>query len=143
MDTFDVDTVVVGAGVIGIAIARALAMGGREVWLLERGERFGEESSARNSEVIHAGIYYDPGSLKARLCLRGREQLYAFCEAHGVPCRRCGKLIVATNAAEAESLPTGSTYAHILPLGRRGPCEGQRTFTRLVGGCPDKRTQVG
>ena len=112
MDTFDVDTVVAGAGVVGIAIARALAMRDREVWLLERGERFGEESSARNSEVIHAGIYYDPGSLKARLCLRGREQLYAFCEAHGVPYRRCGKLIVATDTTEAKSLPGIAARAH-------------------------------
>lgn len=105
MDTFDVDCVVAGAGVVGIAIARALAAAGREVWLLERGARFGEETSARNSEVIHAGIYYDPGSLKARLCVEGRAQLYAFCAAHGVPHRRAGKLIVASDAAEAERLP--------------------------------------
>lgn len=111
MDTFDVDTVVAGAGVVGIAIARALAMAGREVMLLERGARFGEETSARNSEVIHAGIYYDPGSLKARHCIRGRELLYGFCNAHGVPCRRCGKLIVATDAAEAESLPGIAVHA--------------------------------
>jgi L-2-hydroxyglutarate oxidase LhgO len=111
MDTFDVDTVVAGAGVIGIAIARALAMAGREVMLLERGTRFGEETSARNSEVIHAGIYYDPGSLKARLCVPGREMLYEFCEAHGVPFRRSGKLIVATDTAEAESLPGIADHA--------------------------------
>ncbi len=111
MDIFDVDTVVAGAGVVGIAIARALAMTGREVMLLERGARFGEETSARNSEVIHAGIYYDPGSLKARLCVPGRQRLYGFCDAHGVPCRRVGKLIVATDAAEAETLPAIAAHA--------------------------------
>ncbi|MBV7379801.1 NAD(P)/FAD-dependent oxidoreductase [Maritimibacter dapengensis] len=106
MDTFEVDVVVAGAGVVGIAIARALAMSGREVWLLERGPRFGEETSARNSEVIHAGIYYDPGSIKARLCRRGRDLLYDFCAQHNVPHARCGKLIVATNEDEAAKLPS-------------------------------------
>jgi len=125
MDTFDVDTVVAGAGVVGIAIARALAMAGREVWLLERGARFGEETSARNSEVIHAGIYYDPGSLKARLCIRGRERLYAFCDAHGVPYRRCGKLIVATDAAEAESLPAIAARARENGVSDLTPIDGR------------------
>lgn len=125
MDAFDVDTVVAGAGVVGIAISRALAMAGREVWLLERGERFGEETSARNSEVIHAGIYYDPDSLKARHCIRGREMLYAFCEARGVPYRRCGKLIVATDAAEAEDLPAIATRARETGVSDLAPIDGR------------------
>lgn len=106
MDTFEVDVVVAGAGVVGLAIARALALAGREVWILERGPRFGEETSARNSEVIHAGIYYEPGSIKARLCRRGRDMLYDFCAKRDVPHARCGKLIVATDDAEAEKLPS-------------------------------------
>ncbi len=91
-----VDCVVVGAGVIGLAVARSLAMGGRETLILERHDAFGTESSSRNSEVVHAGIYYAPGSLKARLCVLGRETLFEYCRKHGVAHRRCGKLIVAT-----------------------------------------------
>lgn len=105
METFEFDTVIAGAGVIGIAIARALAMTGREVLLLEKNERVGEETSARNSEVIHAGIYYEPGSLKAWHCIRGKALLYSFCRDRGVPYRRCGKLIVATDEEEARRLP--------------------------------------
>ncbi len=100
MDMFEVDTVVIGAGVVGLACARALARDGREVLILEKNGAFGEETSARNSEVIHAGIYYDAGSLKAQLCVAGRRALYAYAEAHGVPHRRCGKLIVAADADE-------------------------------------------
>ena len=99
-----VDAVVVGAGVIGLAIARALALAGREVLILEAAAGIGEESSSRNSEVIHAGIYYATGSLKARACLAGREALYRFCAERGVPHRRLGKLIVATDAAELATL---------------------------------------
>lgn len=91
---------VIGAGVVGLAVARALAMSGREVVVLEAGAAIGSEISARNSEVIHAGIYYPKGSLKARHCLRGKELLYDFVAAHGVPHRRCGKLIVACEDAE-------------------------------------------
>ena len=94
---YDVEVVVAGAGVIGLAIARALAMGGRDVMVLEAADAFGTVTSSRNSEVIHAGIYYPRGSLKARLCVGGRQKLYEYCEAHGVPHRRCGKLIVATS----------------------------------------------
>lgn len=104
MEIFETDTVVIGAGVIGLAIARALALSGREPLILEKNTAFGEETSARNSEVIHAGIYYNAGSLKAQHCVTGRRMLYEFCEARGVPYRRCGKLIVATDEAEAESL---------------------------------------
>ena len=99
-----VDSVVIGAGVVGLAVARALALAGREVLVLEAAETFGTATSARNSEVIHAGIYYPGGSLKARLCVQGRQMLYRYCAEHGVGHRRCGKLIVATNAAQVEEL---------------------------------------
>ena len=99
-----VDVVVIGAGVVGLAVARALAQRGREVLILEAAERFGSGVSSRNSEVIHAGIYYPRGSLKARLCVAGREALYAFCREHGVPHRRCGKLIVASNENQLAEL---------------------------------------
>ena len=100
----DTDAVVIGAGVVGLACARALAARGREVVLIERHERFGVETSSRNSEVIHAGIYYPPGSLKATLCAAGNPGLYAWCAAHGVPHARLGKLIVATAAEEEPKL---------------------------------------
>lgn len=99
-----VEVVVIGAGAVGLAIARALAQRGREVLILEAAERFGSGVSSRNSEVIHAGIYYPRGSLKARLCVAGRELLYAFCREHGVAHRRCGKLIVASNESQLPEL---------------------------------------
>jgi L-2-hydroxyglutarate oxidase LhgO len=92
-----VDVVVIGAGVVGLAVARALALQGREVWVLEAQDSIGSGVSARNSEVIHAGIYYPQASLKARLCVQGRQMLYAYCEAREVAHRRCGKLLVATS----------------------------------------------
>jgi L-2-hydroxyglutarate oxidase LhgO len=79
------DAVVIGAGVVGLAVARALAMRGLEVLVLEAAEAIGTGTSSRNSEVIHAGIYYPPGSLKARLCVQGKKQLYSYCEARGIP----------------------------------------------------------
>jgi L-2-hydroxyglutarate oxidase LhgO len=91
-----IECVVIGAGVVGLAIARAMAARGREVIVLEAGEAVGTGTSSRNSEVIHAGLYYPRGSLKAELCVRGRAMLYEYCEAHGVPHSRCGKLLVAT-----------------------------------------------
>jgi L-2-hydroxyglutarate oxidase LhgO len=100
----DTDAVVIGAGVVGLACARELAARGREAVLIERHERFGVETSSRNSEVIHAGIYYPPGSLKATLCAAGNRSLYEWCEAHGVPHQRLGKLIVATSADEEPKL---------------------------------------
>lgn len=98
-----VETLVVGAGVVGLACARALAMRRRSVLLVECCDAIGTGNSSRNSEVIHAGIYYTPGSLKARLCVSGREALYKFCEERGVAHRRVGKLIVATTSAQARA----------------------------------------
>jgi len=99
-----IDTVVIGGGVVGLAIARALALAGREVIVIEKNAGIGEETSARNSEVIHAGLYYPAGSLKARLCVAGREQLYAYCVAKNVAHHRCGKLLVAVSAAQRGKL---------------------------------------
>jgi len=99
-----IDTVVIGAGMVGLAVARTLALAGREVLVLEAQGAFGTQTSARNSEVIHAGIYYPAGSLKARLCVQGRELLYAYCEQRGIGHRRCGKLIVAQGGAQVEAL---------------------------------------
>lgn len=96
----EVHTVVIGAGVIGLAGARALALAGREVLVLEAHDQVGAETSSRNSEVIHSGIYYPTGSWKARLCVSGRRQLYAYCAERGVEHRRLGKLIVAVTDAE-------------------------------------------
>lgn len=100
----ETDCVVVGAGVVGLAVARALARAGREVIVLEREGMIGAHTSSRNSEVIHAGIYYPRGSAKARLCLRGKALLYEYCAARGVPHRRLGKIIVATEAGQADAL---------------------------------------
>src|SRR5580698_899240 len=99
-----VDCVVVGAGVVGLAVARRLALAGREVILLEAADAIGTETSSRNSEVIHAGIYYPAGSLMARSCVLGKEALYAYCRERGVPFQPCGKLIVAANADELPKL---------------------------------------
>lgn len=109
MDT--VDVVVIGAGVIGLAIARSFAFKGREVVILEAADNFGTGTSSRHSEVIHAGIYYPRGSLKARMCVSGRALLYDFCEQFGVPYRRCGKLIVATSEAQLAELAKIKTAA--------------------------------
>ncbi len=95
-----VDCIVVGAGVVGLAVARALAQAGREVLVIEAADGIGTETSSRNSEVIHAGIYYPAGSLMARFCVAGRRALYAYCDDKHVPYANCGKLIVATNAQE-------------------------------------------
>lgn len=102
--TLHCDTVVIGAGVVGLAVARALARRGEAVVVLEAESYVGAHTSSRNSEVIHAGIYYARDSLKARLCVRGREQLYAFCEEYGVQVQRIGKLIVACDESEESGL---------------------------------------
>lgn len=113
MDSYDVDAVVIGAGVVGLAIGRALALKGLEPLILEKNQNFGEETSARNSEVIHAGIYYDAGSLKAQHCVAGRDRLYSYCNKYGIPYRQCGKLIVATNDFEVEKLAVIARKASI------------------------------
>lgn len=99
-----VDAVVVGAGVVGLAVGRALAQAGHEVVVLEAQAAIGQGVSSRNSEVIHSGLYYAPGSAKARLCVRGKELLYALCASHGVDHRRCGKLTVANSDEEEAAL---------------------------------------
>ena len=103
-DIGEVECVVAGAGAVGLACARALALRGREVVVLERHEAIGTEVSARNSEVIHAGIYYPAGSLRARLCVEGRHRLHDYMKAHNVPHRHCGKFIVATDEAQLGEL---------------------------------------
>lgn len=100
----DIDCVVVGAGVVGLAVAREMALAGNEVLVIEAGEAIGIGTSSRNSEVIHAGIYYPPGSLKAQLCVEGRHALYAYCDSHGVSTRKTGKLIVAKDEAQVRQL---------------------------------------
>jgi L-2-hydroxyglutarate oxidase LhgO len=100
----DIETIVIGAGVVGLAIARSLALAGHEVLVLEQHELIGSEISSRNSEVIHAGIYYPPGSLRAKLCVAGKPLLYEFCAAHGVPHKRLGKLLVATAEDQIKKL---------------------------------------
>ena len=106
-----VECVVIGAGVIGLAVARRLAQAGREVIVLEAAEGIGTVTSSRNSEVIHAGIYYKAGSLMARMCVAGKKALYAYCADHGIPHRNCGKLIVATTPKETEKLQSIRAHA--------------------------------
>ena len=113
----EVECVVVGAGVVGLATARALALAGHEVLVLERAYTIGFETSSRNSEVIHGGLYYPAGSLKARCCVDGRQRLYAYCREHGVPHAQIGKLIVrpkrvrspVSSASPRRPAPTAST----------------------------------
>jgi len=115
----EVDCAVVGAGVIGLAVARALQLAGLEVALFDMNRSFGMETSSRNSEVIHAGIYYPEGSLKAEFCVRGKGLLYEYCRQRGVPHRRIGKLIVATSDAEVATLDgyrTAATKNGVLDL---------------------------
>ena len=106
-----VECVVIGAGVVGLAVARALALAGRDVLVLEAQGHYGGGVSSRNSEVIHAGIYYERGSLKGRLCLRGRDLLYAYCNERGVPHRRCGKLVVAARDGDLPKLKSIAAQA--------------------------------
>lgn len=118
------DCVVIGAGVVGLAIARELAARGRETIVLEAADAIGTGISSRNSEVIHAGLYYPRGSLKATSCVHGRDLLYRFCETHHVPHRRVGKLLVATSAAQVKQLKAIAARAaengvlDLLPLTR-------------------------
>jgi L-2-hydroxyglutarate oxidase LhgO len=122
MNMESVDAVVIGAGVVGLAVGRALARRGVETWVLEREGAIGTGASSRNSEVIHAGLYHPPGSLKARLCVEGRERLYVYCASRGVAHRRCGKLVVATAPEQlpaleqlaARALANGVSDVHML-----------------------------
>jgi L-2-hydroxyglutarate oxidase LhgO len=129
----EVEVVVVGAGVIGLAVARALARDGRETLILEAADAFGTGASSRNSEVIHAGIYYPRGSLKARLCVAGREQLYQYCESRDVPHRRCGKLIVATTEPQLAELTTieAASAANGVELERLSAAQAQALEPQL------------
>ena len=119
-----IDCVVIGAGVVGLAVARALALAGREVIVLDQAEGIGTETSSRNSEVIHAGIYYPAGSLMARFCVAGRRALYPYCAEKGVPHENCGKLIVATSAREDDMLAGIKRRAEV------NGAEGMRVLTR-------------
>lgn len=110
---FETDAVIVGAGIVGLAVARAMALKGLDVIVLESETAIGQHTSSRNSEVIHAGIYYPQDSLKARLCVEGRRRLYEFCENHNVDFLRCGKLILATGDAEIAEIE------RLLIVGRR------------------------
>ena len=120
----EVDCVVAGAGVVGLAVARALALAGREVIVLDAAEGIGTETSSRNSEVVHAGIYYPAGSLMARFCVAGRRLLYPYCQEKGVPFRNCGKLIVATSEQEDAMLAGIKARAEANGVG------GMRVLTR-------------
>lgn len=115
--------VVIGAGVVGLATARALALSVCDVVILEAAPIIGSGTSSRNSEVVHGGMYYPTGTGKARFCVEGRRMLHAFCDSHGVPHRKCGKLIVATSGAEADKIE------QIAALGRRNGVEGLEMLT--------------
>ncbi|MFO1037330.1 MAG: NAD(P)/FAD-dependent oxidoreductase [Geminicoccaceae bacterium] len=123
-----VDCVVVGAGVVGLAIARRLAMSGRDVIVLERGPTIGSETSSRNSEVIHAGIYYPKGSRKARYCIAGKEFLYRYCEERGIAHERCGKLIVATTPEQVATLDRIRINAAALGMPDLDPWPAERAM---------------
>lgn len=131
MDTFEADAVVIGAGAVGLSCARALALKGREVLVLEAASAIATETSSRNSEVIHAGLYYPTGSLKARLCVEGRRKLYQYCAAHGVEAHRCGKLVVAVDDGEAAATPA---------LLQRALANGVEE-TRLIDGAEARRLE--
>lgn len=117
MSAMDTEIVVVGAGVVGLAVAASLARAGREVLVLERNLLIGAETSSRNSEVIHAGIYYPTSSLKAAMCVRGKALLYEHCEEHAVPYSNCGKLIVATAEEQFETLKGYQAQAELNGVG--------------------------
>jgi L-2-hydroxyglutarate oxidase LhgO len=121
----DVETVVIGAGVVGLAVARALCLRGHEVMVLEQHARIGTEISSRNSEVIHAGLYYPPGSLKARLCVEGKELLYRFARENEVRHHPCGKLLVAT---------TGDEIGHLNAVAATAEKNGVRDLVLLSAG---------
>ena len=119
-----VDALVIGAGVVGLAVARVLALRGLETVIVESANGIGQGVSSRNSEVIHAGLYYTPGSAKARLCVRGKELLYAYCASRGVPHRACGKVVVATDSDQHAALQSLEGRAASCALNSRpGECQ--------------------
>ena len=126
----DIETIVIGAGVVGLAIGRALVLAGHRVLVLERHGRIGTETSARNSEVIHAGLYYPPGSLRAKLCVSGKALLYRFCAENGVAHLTCGKLLVATEDSEIPKLEAIAANAKANGVAdlRRLPAEEARAL---------------
>ncbi|MGZ8310680.1 MAG: NAD(P)/FAD-dependent oxidoreductase [Allosphingosinicella sp.] len=129
-----VDAIIIGAGIIGLAVARELAVAGREVLLLERETRFGAATSSRNSEIIHTGLYYPPGSLKSALCVEGRDRLYAYCADRGVPHRRIGKIVFAGDPAQAPALDAIEERARLAgagPLQRLTPAGARRIEPEL------------
>ena len=124
MESFEAEAVVVGAGAVGLAVARQLALCGFDTIILEKNDHMGMETSARNSEVIHAGIYYPQNSLKARLCVEGKSLLYRFCDSHGVPHKRLGKLIVGQAGQQAQLAAVAKAAADngvddLRPLGKK------------------------
>src|SRR5689334_21254881 len=124
MESFEAEAVVIGAGAVGLAAARQLAHSGIDTIILEKNDHFGMETSARNSEVIHAGIYYPRDSLKARLCVEGKGLLYRFCDAHGVPHKRLGKLILGQAGQQAQLAALAKAAADngvddLKPLGKK------------------------
>jgi L-2-hydroxyglutarate oxidase LhgO len=131
-----VDCVVIGAGVVGLAVAKKLASAGREVIILDRASSYGTETSSRNSEVIHAGIYYPANSLKARLCVSGNKMLYAYCQERGIPHQRLGKIIVATDASQRPVLDEYVRKAeqnHAVPLQRLSHSELMELEPEVIG----------
>ncbi len=118
-----VDVIIIGAGVVGLAIAEKLSTKGKEIIVVEKHDGFGRETSSRNSEVIHAGMYYPQDSLKARLCVEGNRMLYALCAEKGIPCQKTGKIIVAENDEEIEKVN------HLLEQGNKNGVEGLKLLT--------------
>src|SRR5215218_3142450 len=119
------DVAIAGGGIVGLATARALAMRGRRVIVLERERELGGHQTSHNSGVIHAGIYYAPGTMKARLCVEGAAALYEYCAEHGIAAERCGKLVVAVDEGELERLDE---------LERRARANGVQDLARLGPG---------
>ena len=141
------DAVVIGAGVVGLAVARELALSGREVLVLERHDLIGAETSSRHSEVIHAGIYYPTGSLKARTCVRGKALLYEYCRTRGVPHARVGKIIVATSESHFDVLrgyreQARENGAGDLPLLDAGKVSRLEPAVRCLGGIYSESTGI-
>ncbi len=134
LEQLTVDTVVIGAGVVGLAVARSLAMSGQDVIVLEAGDRFGEGISSRNSEVIHAGLYYPESSLKATLCVHGREMLYRYCESFKVGCARTGKWVIACHQDQEHALERVRSQAE-----KNGVELAYASGSRIAKALPDVR----